>query len=177
MRALRASLAAANPDAGEMAAGWLALARLPRLVGGYRPQGSEIDPGPLMRRLASAGAALAMPAAIAGDAPLIYRAWRPGDLLVPDAAGVAAPTPAAVLVTPDLVIAPVLAFDRGGGRLGQGGGHFDRTLAMLRAAGEVWVIGLAFAGQEIAEVPREPHDQALDAILTESGYIEVRKDF
>ena len=115
-----------------------------------------------------------MPTAVGPDAPLIYRAWAEGDLLVPDAAGVPAPTPAAQLVTPDLVIVPVLAFDRTGGRLGQGGGHFDRTLGMLRAAGEVLVVGLAFAGQEVESLPLEPHDQRLDAILTEAGYFGVR---
>ncbi|HEY2177563.1 MAG TPA: 5-formyltetrahydrofolate cyclo-ligase, partial [Caulobacteraceae bacterium] len=167
MRSLRAALAARNPNAGEEAVARLMLERTPRIVGGYRGQGSEIDPGPLMRRLAESGAALAMPAAAAADAPLIYRAWSPGDLLAPDACGVPSPTPAAPLASPDLIIAPVLAFDRRGGRLGQGGGHFDRTLKMLREAGEVLVIGLAFAGQEVAEVPREAHDQALDAILTE----------
>lgn len=177
MRAQRAALAAANPDAGEMAASWLALSRPPRLVGGYRPQGSEIDPLPLMGRLAMAGAALAMPVAAAIDAPLIYRVWSPGDLLAPDAFAIPSPTTAAPVVAPDLIIAPLLAFDRRGGRLGQGGGSFDRTIQRLRATGEVWVIGLAFAGQEVAEVPGESHDQALDAILTESGYIEVRKDF
>jgi 5-formyltetrahydrofolate cyclo-ligase len=177
MRSLRAALAAAAPDAGEEAAARLALPRPPRVVGGYRPLGGEIDPGPLMRRLAEGGAALAMPTAVGPDAPLIYRAWSEGDLLAPDAAGVPAPTPAAALAAPDLVIAPVLAFDRTGGRLGQGGGHFDRTLAMLRAAGEVFVVGLAFAGQEIEAIPREPHDEALDAILTEKAYIVVEKDF
>ena len=80
-------------------------------------------------------------------------------------------------VTPDLIIAPLLAFDRAGGRLGQGGGHYDRTIAALRARGPLFVIGLAYAGQEIEAVPRmKPHDQRLDAILTEIGYIEVRKD-
>ena len=78
--------------------------------------------------------------------------------------------------SPDLIIAPLLAFDRTGGRLGQGGGHYDRTIEALRARGSLFVIGLAYAGQEIDAVPREPHDQPLDAILTELGYIEVRKD-
>ncbi len=68
------------------------------------------------------------------------------------------------------MIAPLLAFDREGHRLGQGAGHYDRTLQGLRERGPVWVIGLAYAGQEIDGVPREPHDQPLDAILTETGY-------
>ncbi len=77
---------------------------------------------------------------------------------------------------PDLVIAPLLAFDRSGARLGQGGGHYDRTLEGLRARGPLFVIGLAYAGQQIDAVPREPHDQCLDAILTEISYTRVRKD-
>jgi 5-formyltetrahydrofolate cyclo-ligase len=77
------------------------------------------------------------------------------------------------VVTPNLVIAPVLAFDRHGGRLGQGGGHYDRTLADLRGQRPVFVLGVAFAGQEIEAAPMDPHDQRLDAILTETGYIEV----
>ena len=80
------------------------------------------------------------------------------------------------LPTPRLVICPLLAFDRAGGRLGQGGGHYDRTLAVLRAQGPVFVLGLAYAGQEVAALDLEPHDQRLDAILTETGYTRFRKD-
>ncbi|HEY9216874.1 MAG TPA: 5-formyltetrahydrofolate cyclo-ligase, partial [Phenylobacterium sp.] len=82
----------------------------------------------------------------------------------------------AAQVAPDLVLAPLLAFDRRGHRLGQGAGHYDRTLANLRAAKPVWVVGLAYAGQEVEEIPAEPHDQRLDAILTETGYIEALKE-
>jgi 5-formyltetrahydrofolate cyclo-ligase len=71
------------------------------------------------------------------------------------------------------VIAPVLAFDRAGQRLGQGAGHYDRTLANLRALRPVFVLGLAYAGQEVEALPAEPHDERLDAILTETAYIEV----
>ena len=177
MRGIRAALATAHPGAGERAAEHLTLEKPPRMVGGYWPHGSEIDPTALMRRLARAGASLALPVALATDAPLIYRAWAPGDLLAPDAFGIPSPTPAAPSVSPHLIIAPVLAFDRRGGRLGQGGGSFDRTIERLRAERQVLVIGLAFAGQELDEIPLELHDQALDAILTESGYIDVRKDF
>jgi 5-formyltetrahydrofolate cyclo-ligase len=75
---------------------------------------------------------------------------------------------------PDLVVAPLLAFDRRGGRLGQGGGSYDRTLANLRAEKPVFVIGLAYSGQEVDALPVESHDQRLDAILTETEYLEVR---
>ena len=79
-------------------------------------------------------------------------------------------------VTPSLVICPLLAFDKAGGRLGRGGGHYDRTIAALRAAGPVFMLGLAYAGQEVDALVMEPHDQRLDAILTENGYTELRKD-
>ncbi len=178
MRARRHALAEAAPEAGRRAAALLPLDRLPafRIVSGYRPMGSEIDPRPLMERLAAEGASLALPAAHSRDAALAFRAWKPGDPLEPDAFGIPSPTKAAPEVRPDLVLAPLVAFDRTGGRLGQGAGHYDRTLENLRAAQAVFVLGLAYAGQEVARVPAEAHDQPLDAILTETGYTAVRKD-
>jgi 5-formyltetrahydrofolate cyclo-ligase len=78
---------------------------------------------------------------------------------------------------PDLVITPLLAFDLFGGRLGQGGGYYDRTLEALRARKPVVALGLAYAGQQIARAPVEPHDQTLDAILTEKAYTGPQKDY
>lgn len=178
MRVQRRGLAEAAPEACRRAAALLPLEKLPAftVVSGYRPQGAEIDPGPLMRRLQAEGARLALPVSISRDAPLVFRAGDDETKLVPDAFGIPSPPPEAEELRPDLVIAPLMAFDRGGGRLGQGAGHYDRTLENLRAAGPVFVLGLAYAGQEVARVPAEPHDQRLDAILTETGYIEVRKD-
>ncbi len=72
---------------------------------------------------------------------------------------------------PSLVLAPLLAFDRSGARLGQGAGHYDRTLAALRAQGQVTAIGLAFAEQEVGRVPTGAHDQKLDGVLTPDAYI------
>jgi 5-formyltetrahydrofolate cyclo-ligase len=178
MRARRRALAAEAPEAGRRAAALLPLERLPKLtvVSGYRAQGAEIDPMPLMRRLAAEGARLALPVATHRDRPLVFRAYDPTATLVPDAFGIPSPGPDAEELRPDFVIAPTMAFDRAGGRLGQGAGHYDRTLENLRAERAVFVLGLAFAGQEVARTPSEPHDQRLDAILTETGYIAVRKD-
>ena len=175
MRRLRASEPA---QAAEVAARLLppSLVRAERVVAGYRPQGGEIDPLPLLRRFAAAGAQLALPAAVAADAPLVFRAWSEGDALEPDIFGIPSPTSESSEVQPDLILAPVLAFDRLGGRVGQGAGCFDRTLAHARALGPVFVIGLAFACQEVERAPSAAHDQALDAILTENGYIEAEKD-
>lgn len=159
LRRRRRDLAVTVPDAAERAAAALNLGRLPpfKVVAGYQRMGSEMDPSPVLQKLAATGAVLAFPLVLSPDVPLAFR--------TPDGDAI-----------PDLVIAPLLAFDRVGGRLGQGGGHYDRTIERLRARGPLFVIGLAYAGQEIEAVPHEPHDQRLDAILTEIGYIEVRKD-
>ena len=175
LRGLRRELAAAQPGAAEAAAARLPLERLPpfRTFSGYTPMGSEIDPAPLMRRLAETGASPALPVAERRDAPLEFREWDPREGLEPDAFGIPAPPLWAAAVLPDLVICPLLGFDRRGHRLGQGAGHYDRTLANLRARQPVVVLGLAYAGQETPALPDEPHDQRLDAILTETDYIEV----
>lgn len=178
LRARRRALAAAQGDAAHAAAEHLPLHRLPAFAtyGGYHAMGSELDPSPLIRRLGATGATFALPCAVAADVPLDFRTWDPDDLLVPDAVGVPSPPAHAAVVHPDLVIVPLLGFDRRGGRLGQGGGHYDRTLENLRSLKPVFALGLAFAGQEVENLPFETHDQRLDAILTETGYIEVGKD-
>ncbi len=178
MRARRRELARAFPGAAQRAADHLPLDALPAFTcfSGYHAVGDELDPEPLVRRLAGTGATFALPVADFADAPLIFRAWDSGDVPAPDFFGVPAPPPSAKAVTPDLVICPLLAFDRAGARLGQGGGHYDRTIEALRAAGPVFVLGLAYAGQEVAALAAEAHDQRLDAILTENGYMPVSKD-
>lgn len=175
LRGLRRRLAAEIPDAAERAAARLPIARLPpfRVFSLYMPMGSEMDPLPLLAPLSQAGAQAALPAADGRHAALSFRRWDPAMRLEPDAFGIPAPPALAQPVEPDLVVAPLLAFDRAGRRLGQGAGHYDRTLASLRARKPVFVLGLAFAGQEIDELPEEAHDQRLDAILTETGYLPV----
>jgi 5-formyltetrahydrofolate cyclo-ligase len=177
MRGLRRRLAAEAPDAAFRAAEALPLDRLPAfaIAALYYAHGTEIDPTPLAERLMALGVTTALPVARARDGLLQFRAWRPGESLEPDAVGVPSPPESAAVVTPQLVIAPLLAFDGQGGRLGQGGGHYDRTLANLRSGGEVFVVGLAYAGQAVDAIPMEPHDQRLDGVLTEAGYVDVAK--
>jgi 5-formyltetrahydrofolate cyclo-ligase len=178
MRDLRKRLASEAPDAANEAAARLPadLAKGAAIVSGYRPRGAEIDPWPVMRAFALAGATLALPVAFDRDSPLEFRTYVDGDALKPDAFNILAPSAAAAVVEPDLVIAPLLAFDRSGNRMGHGAGHYDRTLEGLRARRPLFVLGLAYAGQQVARVPAEPHDQRLDAILTEKAYIEASKD-
>lgn len=179
LRETRKRLKAALPDAGrDLVAGVEALlASLdgrPRTVALYLPLGSEINTAPLAEDLARRGLALALPRVDAVDSPMSFRAWSPGDPVAPDRQGCAAPLESAPSIEPDLLIVPLLAFDAEGGRLGQGGGYYDRTLAALAGRRPV-VIGLAFAGQAVERVPCDPHDQKLDGILTERGYMPARK--
>jgi 5-formyltetrahydrofolate cyclo-ligase len=183
MRARRRDLAALVPDAAERAAEHLPLEQLEgvRIVAGYHALGAELSPWPALRRLQARGARVVLPAAPASDAALVFRAWASGQPTERDAAGVPSPPETAEALVPDLVIAPLLAFDRLGYRLGQGGGYYDRTLEALRSQASrigapVFVIGLAYAGQEVERIPRDGHDQPLDAILTETGYLPVRED-
>lgn len=137
----------------------------------YRAQGSEMDTAALARALTARGVDLALPVVIQRDAPMTFRRWSPGDPLEVDVAGVPAPLPLAGMVEPDVVFVPLLAFDASGARLGQGGGYYDRTLApLVSRAPRPWFVGLAYAGQELDHLPREPHDIALHGVLTEIGY-------
>ena len=183
MRARRRDLAVLHPDAAERAAAQLPVEALPpfAVAAGYRAMGAELSPWPVLRKLEASGARIVLPVAPVPHAPLLFRAFAPDQPLEPDAARIPSPTAAAETLTPDLVLAPLIAFDRQGYRLGQGGGYYDRTLAALRqaalsAGGRLFVIGLAYAGQEVDRIPADGHDQPLDAILTESGYHRIRRD-
>jgi len=171
LRDRRRALKAADPGAAQRAADQFDESGLPafRIVALYRAIGSEIDPTPLGRRLAASGVVLAFPVVIAPNAPLIFRRATEDAAFVPDALGIAAPGPEADTVTPDLIVTPLLGFDAYGGRIGQGGGFYDRTLASLRAKAQVFALGLAYDGQDVDRLAREPHDQRLDGVLTPSA--------
>jgi 5-formyltetrahydrofolate cyclo-ligase len=144
------------------------------VVAGYAPIRSEIDPVPLMQSLARHGAALAMPAISRPDAALAFRAWKRGEALVPGAFGISEPSATAAEVIPDIVLVPLVAFDRAGHRIGYGAGYYDRTLEALRRHKTLVAIGLAFTVQEIPQVPALPHDVRLDYVLTETDLFDFR---
>jgi 5-formyltetrahydrofolate cyclo-ligase len=144
------------------------------IVSGYSPMKSEFNPVPLMRRLADAGARLALPVTPKRGHPLIMRAWNFGDELASGVWGIREPKPDSPEVFPDIMLVPLAAFDRAGHRIGYGAGYFDRTIARVRAMKPVVTIGLAFADQEIGRVPATAFDQALDLVLTEKETIETR---
>jgi 5-formyltetrahydrofolate cyclo-ligase len=142
--------------------------RMGPVIGLYWPIRGEFDPLGLAADLVAAGRALALPAIVAKDAPLDYRAWRPGDAMMAGEFGIPAPaTPARV--TPDIIVIPCLGFDAARYRLGYGGGYFDRTLAALTP--RPFAFGAAFEQGALATIFPQPHDIALDAIVTETRMI------
>ncbi len=144
------------------------------IVSGYSPLRSEISPLPLLRRLADAGAGLALPVVAGRGQPLTMRAWSFGAPLNAGVWGIREPPADAAEVFPDILIVPLLAFDRAGHRIGYGAGYYDMTITRLRALKPVTAIGIAFAAQEVAAVPATPRDAPLDLVLTERGAIDFR---
>ncbi len=159
----RAARAMATFEAAGLAAG-------AGVVSAYLPIRTEIDPLPLMAVLHAAGHRVCVPVIEAQAQPLAFREWRPGVALEVGAFDVQIPVEGDWL-EPELLIAPLVAFDRGCWRLGYGGGFYDRTLEKLRALRPTRAVGYAYAAQEVPEVPREPTDQPLDAVVTEDGVL------
>ena len=144
------------------------------IVSGYSPIRSELDPTPLMRKLALQGARLALPAVMARGKSLVFRAWSPSDRLTLGPLGILEPSPGAAELIPDIMLVPCAAFDRLGHRIGYGAGHYDFTLAHLRKVKPIAAVGVAFAAQEIKAVPALAHDVALDYVLTEKKAFDFR---
>src|SRR5215470_877131 len=144
------------------------------VVSGFMPLNSEINPLPLMRKLSDLGARLALPVVVGRGQPLAMRAYAFGDALVKGVWGIRVPPPEAPEVAPDVLLVPLLAFDRNGNRLGYGAGYYDMTIAALRAKKRVVAIGIAFAAQEVDLVPTTPRDVRLDLVLTEREIVDLR---
>ena len=145
-----------------------------QIISGFSPLKTEINPIPLMRRLADAGAQLALPVVAGKGKPLIMRAWSFGEPLDSGVWGIREPKADAPEVAPDILLVPLLAFDRRGHRIGYGAGYYDMTIGKLRAMKPVVAVGIAFAAQEIGEVPVTPRDARLDLVLTEREIIDLR---
>jgi 5-formyltetrahydrofolate cyclo-ligase len=145
------------------------------VISGYSPIRSEIDPMPLMLKLAAQGARLALPVVNARGKSLTFRAWSPTDRLMMGPLGIPEPSPAAAELVPDVMLVPLAAFDRLGHRIGYGAGHYDYTFAHLRKSKAVTGIGVAFAVQEIEAIPALSHDVALDYVLTDKETFDFRR--
>jgi len=143
-------------------------------VSAFYPIRDEPDTLALLGALAAQGFRTLLPITGGRDEPLTFRRWRPGDPTTPGAMKIPEPLASAPSLDPDLLFVPIACFDRRGHRVGYGAGHYDRTLARLRALGPVTAVGVAFACAETPELPEEPHDQRLDFILTERELIDCR---
>ena len=144
------------------------------IVSGFSPLKTEINPLPLMRRLAAAGAGLALPVVAGRGKPLTMRAYKFGQELNAGVWGIREPKPEAPEVDPDILIVPLAAFDRKGHRIGYGAAYYDMTINRLRGIKPVVAVGIAYAAQEVPEVPVDTHDAILDLVLTEREVIDCR---
>jgi len=137
-----------------------------QIISIYWPLGDELDPLPLLRQLHASGHAMVLPVMLGAGKPLVFKRWQPGDQLQDAGFGTKEPLDDQPQLDPDVILAPLLAFDQQGYRLGYGGGFYDRTLGQLRQHKQVKVFGLAFAEQEVDLVVRGEYDQALDGMVT-----------
>lgn len=137
------------------------------VIAGYWPIGDEIDPRPILHHLHTTGHVCSLPVVVQGTGSLIFRTWRPGAALIPSLHGTRVPEKGTLETMPDLLLVPLLAFDNLGQRLGYGAGCYDRTLQQLRSSRAVLAVGLAFAAQEIEQIPADDFDQTLDWVVTE----------
>jgi len=144
------------------------------VVSAFLPIKTEINPLPLLRKLAAAGAKLALPVISGRGKPLTMRAYAFGDALAPGQWGIREPLPSAREVDPDVLLVPLACFDRRGHRIGYGAGYFDLTITRLRAIKPIIAAGIAFASQEVARVPETDRDARLDLVLTERETIDLR---
>ena len=140
-----------------------------QVLAGYWPMRDEADPRPAM---AAHDGPVVLPVVMGKARPLVFRRWQ-GDALVHGAFGTAHPPESAPVMQPQVLIVPLVGFDRHGSRLGYGGGFYDRTLSDLRRAGQVTAIGLAWGAQELPLIPVEPTDEPLDVIVTDRGVIAI----
>ncbi|MFL4472032.1 5-formyltetrahydrofolate cyclo-ligase [Tateyamaria armeniaca] len=140
-------------------------------LAGYMPIRSEIDPLPAMAEAAAHGP-VSVPVIMGEARPLMFSRWTPNGALREGPFGARVPE-IDDFFDPEIVIVPLVAFTRAGGRLGYGGGFYDRTLAGLRGARATLAIGFAYGAQEVATLPLEPTDQTLDMIVTDTEVIEV----
>jgi len=137
-------------------------------VGGYAARGGEAPVDALLQMAADGGAATALPYFVQRDDQMAFVRWMAGDALNPGPWRVDQPAGGGTYIVPDLLLCPLLGFDRGGGRIGQGGGHYDRYFA---AHPLTLRIGIGWSVQEVDAMPLEAHDLPLDAVLTEQEWI------
>ncbi len=144
-----------------------------QVAAGYLPIKGEMDARVLLSHLHGEGFVCALPVVGAPGAALVFRRWVPGAPLEKGRFGTRHPEPAEPELRPDVVLAPLLAFDARGYRLGWGGGYYDRTIEGLRGNGPLVAVGVAYAAQQADSVPHSGRDQRLDWVVTEDRAVRV----
>ncbi len=139
----------------------------------YLPIRGEPDTEPLIEALVAVGMTVALPVTVERARPLRFRVWSPGEALETGRYGIREPLSSAPEVSPDVLFVPLAAFDRRGFRLGYGAGYYDSSLEALRREKAILAVGIAFSIQQVESVPTEPHDQRLDAVITEHGLMTI----
>lgn len=144
-------------------------------VAGYWPVRGEMDVMPLLVALHEKGYDCALPKVVEKSAPLSFLRWEPFMRMTRGSFGIQEPDPShSSIVTPDIILLPLLAFDANGHRLGYGQGYYDRTLRHLEREGHLPVtIGVGYAAQRFEDVPVEPHDRKMDYVVTEKKFIKT----
>jgi 5-formyltetrahydrofolate cyclo-ligase len=151
----------------------IVVAAKPAVMAAYLPIRSECDCRPIIEGARALSIVVVLPAVV-DPVTLVFRRYQPGVPLAAGGHGTLAPTPDQPILEPDLVIVPVVAFDRTGARLGHGRGFYDRALAGMKARGlRPTLVGVAFATQEVETIPAEPHDARLDWVVTEKETLDV----
>lgn len=167
-----------HPHAGADIAQQLLKLSLPKAaaISAFWPLAEELDTLPLLHALHDQGHPMLLPVMLGTGKPLEFARWQPGDVLKQAAFNTLEPSDDKARMTPDIMLCPLLAFDRQGYRMGYGGGFYDRSIAQLQAQGQLLTIGVAFAAQEVAAVPRGEYDMPLDMIVSEQEVIKIAPD-
>jgi 5-formyltetrahydrofolate cyclo-ligase len=139
-------------------------------VTSYVPIGSEADPSPLARAAVEAGCVLALPHVTVRSKPMRFLAWETEAALEAGPFGLSQPSALAAELLPDIILTPMLGFDAKLDRLGQGAGYYDGAFARFPDA---WRVGIAWSVQQVEDLPVDPWDIPLHAVVTEQGWITL----
>ncbi|MEQ1547951.1 MAG: 5-formyltetrahydrofolate cyclo-ligase [Chakrabartia sp.] len=137
-------------------------------VAGYCAVGGEAHVTALLSLATQTGCTTALPFIANKDSQIVFRTWSVGETLQQAAFGFQQPLKDSHAITPDIILTPLVGFDRALNRLGQGAGHYDRAFAVWPDALR---IGIAWSAQEVVSIPADPWDVPLDAVLTEAEWI------
>jgi len=140
------------------------------IIAAYYAMNNELKVLPLVEKLWAKNKKICLPSVIENNQPMIFRAWQRGDELIAGAHDIKAPNESAPILVPDIIIMPLVAFDKSGNRLGYGKGYYDRTIAQMDK--KPLLVGYAYSVQEVESIEYESHDMPLDYLVSEK---EVRK--